>query len=249
MLIHCVSDIHLEWAGWEPPLVDADILILAGDIGNVISGVEAAKVWAQRYRYGCVFVNGNHDFWMDNWETHIEHTRNAALGSAVHVLENDVLVIGNVRILGATLWTDFKLYSEGKEGQARLVARRNMWDYTKIRKDPKLNPLDTQATHNVSVRWLVEQLNTPWPGKTVVVTHHAPAAESIDPYHRERNDWLSPAFASNLEYLMGPWLDIWFSGHTHYNVAYEINGTRVISNARGYADDAEGFDGGLVIEV
>ena len=33
MKLHILSDIHLEFAPFDPPETDADVVILAGDIG------------------------------------------------------------------------------------------------------------------------------------------------------------------------------------------------------------------------
>jgi hypothetical protein len=43
MRIHILSDIHLEFGPFEPAPVDADVVILAGDIGCKKQGVQWAK--------------------------------------------------------------------------------------------------------------------------------------------------------------------------------------------------------------
>jgi Icc-related predicted phosphoesterase len=74
-------------------------------------------------------------------------------------------------------------------------------------------------------------------GKAVVVTHHAPSSQSVPP--RYARDLLTPAFASNLENLMeGDWAALWVHGHMHESFDYEIYGTRVVCNPRGYAPEA-----------
>ena len=63
---------------------------------------------------------------------------------------------------------------------------------------------------------------------------------------------LTPAFASNLENLMdGDRLAFWVHGHMHESYDYEIYGTRVVCNPRGYAPDAlnPDFRPDLVMEV
>lgn len=264
MRIHLLSDVHLEFEGFDPPLVDADLLVLAGDIGNGLQGIEWAKSIAVRYRYGVVFIAGNHDFYKQRYPSHILALRDAAFGSNVAVLENNELTFLNesVRILGATLWTDFCLYGLHDEVHARFLAVRNMNDYAYIKKDDdsKLTPLDTSNAHTESVAWLKQQLAEPFSGKTVVVTHHAPSMRCIDARFTDRRDALSPAFASNLDYLMEPRIvgsgvksspDLWLYGHTHLNTDFSINGTRVVSNQRGYPSESgmETFDPSLVIVV
>ena len=89
-----------------------------------------------------------------------------------------------------------------------------------------------------------------WPGKTVVVSHHAPSALSVHP--RFARDLLTPAFASNLEHLMGAErVALWVHGHVHDPFDYEVYGTRVVCNPRGYVRYGAGnkFCSGLVVEV
>ena len=110
-----------------------------------------------------------------------------------------------------------------------------------------------EAVRGSNVHFLTEQLAQPFPGKTVVVTHHAPTGASIP--ERFRADWqsqLNAAYASNLEQMMGgDAVQLWVHGHTHSNVDVEIAGTRVVCNPRGYAPDDlnRGFDPGRVVEV
>jgi hypothetical protein len=41
MKLHILSDLHTEFAGFVPPETDADVVILAGDIGVGVEGVKA----------------------------------------------------------------------------------------------------------------------------------------------------------------------------------------------------------------
>ena len=61
---------------------------------------------------------------------------------------------------------------------------------------------------------------------------------------------MSHAYASDLETLMGPAIDAWIFGHTHLAFDERINGTRVVSNPRGYAHEwVDGFRPELTLEV
>ncbi len=44
MKLHVLSDLHTEFAEFSPPETDADVVILAGDIGVGLGGIE----WAAR---------------------------------------------------------------------------------------------------------------------------------------------------------------------------------------------------------
>jgi Icc-related predicted phosphoesterase len=87
-------------------------------------------------------------------------------------------------------------------------------------------------------------------GRTMVVTHHAPSSRSV--YPRYARDQLTPAFASSLEMMMnGERAALWVHGHMHDSFDYEINGTRVVCNPRGYAPNAlnSEFKLDLVVEI
>jgi Icc-related predicted phosphoesterase len=97
---------------------------------------------------------------------------------------------------------------------------------------------------------LAKSLSQPFSGKTVVVTHHSPSSRSVA--QRFAQDLLTPAFASNLEEMMGSHrVALWIHGHMHDPFDYEIFGTRVVCNPRGYAPFAltPSFRADFVVEV
>jgi len=58
------------------------------------------------------------------------------------------------------------------------------------------------------------------------------------------------ADASNLEPLMGPGVGLWIFGHSHLRFDERINGTRLVSNPRGYPDQpVPGFDARCTLEI
>jgi len=61
MKLHILSDLHTEFADFSPPETGADVVILAGDIGVGVGGVE----WAARRfsKVPVVYVPGNHEFY------------------------------------------------------------------------------------------------------------------------------------------------------------------------------------------
>ena len=61
MKLHVLSDLHTEFTDFSPPESDADVVILAGDIGVGLGGIEWA---ARRYpRAPVIYVPGNHEFY------------------------------------------------------------------------------------------------------------------------------------------------------------------------------------------
>jgi Icc-related predicted phosphoesterase len=85
--------------------------------------------------------------------------------------------------------------------------------------------------------------------KIVVVTHHAPSANSLAP--ADRQHWISSAFASHLdEFVVESKAALWIHGHVHTAQDYDLGETRVVCNPRGYpGEEQTGFDTGMIVEV
>ena len=45
MKIHLLSDLHTEFAPFQPPATDADVIVLAGDVGVGTRGLPAIREW------------------------------------------------------------------------------------------------------------------------------------------------------------------------------------------------------------
>jgi predicted phosphodiesterase len=247
MKIHLLSDLHTEFAPFDPPETDADVVVLAGDIAKATKGIERAKGWFPDRPV--LYVAGNHEYYGESIPR-LNHKLTAAADAAgVHFMENREVVIGGVRFLGCTLWTDFELFGERQHSMAAAQAMMN--DFRLIRVDPdyrRFRPMDAGATHRRSLNWLMERLDATFDGTTVIVTHHAPSLRSVNPEFDSHP--ATPAYASDLEWLLDGRAALWLHGHTHMGLDYEIGGTRVIANQRGYPDaPAPGFDPARVIEV
>ncbi len=148
-------------------------------------------------------------------------------------LENDEVVIDGVRFLGCTLWTDFCLYGEEKLEECMDIARELLNDFSLISEHGlSFTPEDSLLLHHQSKDWLSKKLiNETFQGKTVVVTHHCPSWNSVAPKYQ--SNLLSACFASRLEHLLGK-CKLWIHGHTHESFDYDLKGTRVVCNPRGY---------------
>jgi len=248
--LEIMSDLHLEFGDCKLAPSNADVVILAGDMAPGLRGLNSAStLFGDR---PVVYVAGNHEYYNHSLPALTEEIRQQAKGSTVHFLENSEIVIRGVRFLGCTLWTDFELFGREFREIATMLASEVMNDYRVIRSSldsGKFRPDQSRQLHLESRAWLGQALDRPFDGPTVVVTHHAPSMKSIDP-----EDWDDPivaAYASNLESLMdGSKVKLWIHGHTHRSVDYIINGTRIVSNQRGYPEQSRtGFQPGMVLEV
>ncbi|MDE0308760.1 MAG: metallophosphoesterase [Acidiferrobacterales bacterium] len=247
MKLHILNDLHVEFEDFNVPETDADAVILAGDIGVGFGGLE----WASRCITDkpVIYIPGNHEFYGHDIRLVDQLKESAA--EHVHVLDNDEMTINGVRFLGCTLWTDFKINGAAGEVQAILAARSRMSDFSRISMDgERFDPNDSVVLHETSRAWLSDRLAEHSPGATVVITHHAPSSKSRHP--RFESDPLNPAFLSDLEPLMGgDRVQLWLHGHMHDSFDYDVDGTRVVCNPRGYSPFAlnADFRSDLIIEV
>ncbi len=271
MKLHILSDLHVEFSPFDPPATAADVVVLAGDIHMGTRGIAWAR--AAFPRQTVIYLAGNHEFYRDHWDALLPQLRREAARHDVRFLENDQAMIAGVRFLGTSLWTDFDYFGVARRREAMAACVDYLADFRLIRAagapardaasaaDPGavpgwaqgfLTPGEVRCRHLQSRAWLEAQLNTPWDGPTVVLTHHLPGAGSVAA--RFGNDLGNAGFASHLDHLMGRAV-LWVHGHTHDSFDYRVAGTRVLCNPRGYPmpDNATfenpRFDPGLLVDI
>lgn len=253
MKLHILSDLHLSVSAFMPPCTDADLIILAGDIARPAQAVD----WARALGKPALYIPGNHEFYGSSPQATLDTLRELSIGSEVRILSDEQIVIDGVRFLGSTLWTDFALYGTAdglRDAQEQGAAM--LRDFSRIRLDPPADglfqPEHSLALHARSRAWLGERLAESFAGPTVVITHHAPSPRSVHP--RFAGSPINPCFVSDLETLMdGRQARLWIHGHTHNSFDYQVRGTRVLCNPRGYCpgslSENPGFDPALVIDL
>ncbi|MHC8361909.1 metallophosphoesterase [Pseudomonas sp. LS2P72] len=242
MKLRIYSDLHNEFAVFEAPAVAADVVILAGDIHTKARGV----AWAgETFSCPVIYICGNHEFYGGHIDYTLQKMKEAALPH-VHVLENEVFVWNQTRFLCATGWTDFS--STGNVVAATQTAWDWMNDFRVIRTGEnyrRLRPSDLISRNHASFAWLFKELDEPFDGKTVVVTHHAPIAEVMGDKHEGH---LSAAYSNRWHELLDK-ADLWIFGHTHRAIDITLGRCRVVSNPRGYPYEDTGFDPNLMINL
>ena len=237
MRLQIASDLHLEHITWRFPdhrgvePAEADILILAGDIAQ---GSQALDLFAE-WPCPVVYVPGNHEYYRASLAgVDAEFRQRAAAFPNVTVLAPGTCVIGGVRFIGCTLWTDYELFGTGNREKAMAACAANLPDHTliKVAEDVPFTPAVARELHQGQRQWLQARLAEPHAGKTVVVTHHAPSPHSLHPRFAE--DLVSAAFISDLGDLLGT-ANLHVHGHTHNSFDYRVGGTRVVANPMGYS--------------
>ncbi len=250
MKLHLLSDLHNEFFRSQsvPSIVETgvDLIVLAGDIDTGLHGLEWAASEAKRLGKPVIYVSGNHEYYRYDISLTAAMRAFAVQHELLYFLENDELMIGGVRFLGCTLWTDYRAVGDPAEAMPVVMQRLN--DHRLISNgDRSFLPEDALALHRESRAWLEEQLAQPFDGKTVVVTHHGPSLLCKHP--RFPMDEFGTAFLSDLPELIEQ-ADLWCFGHTHANLDTQVGKCRLVSNQRGYENEEMwGYDLEKLLEI
>lgn len=250
MKVHPISDIHIEMrSGYKLKKTDADLIVLVGDIHNGIKGVKWAIEQSKKLQTPVIYVAGNHEYYRHEYHQLLSEMREITLGTNVHFLENDELILEGVRFLGTTLWTDYKCYRSFTQRENMEYLGGQLNDHYVIRFGDRLfAPSDALSLNNKAVKWLKERLGQHYNGPTVVVSHHAPSVKCA--HYKFGLNELSTGFISDLEPLVKK-ADYWFFGHTHSNLDTKIGECRLVSNQVGYPSEnlPVPYDDNLLITV
>ena len=266
MKIQLLSDLHLEV---HPHLVptpapDADLLVLAGDVGSYQSGSQLMDSDFGLARFSplhgwpvpVLFVPGNHEYDALDFDQAHGRLREICDRLRITFLERSVVSTDTllpqahapVRFIGTTLWSDFDALAMTQAAanstaellQLREKAFRAANFYLRkagtSRHGQAMLAEQVREQALVCQAWLREALATPFEGETVVVTHFAPSLRSADPRYG-----LVPGtagFCNALDALL-PQARLWLHGHLHCPSDYVKNGCRVVANPLGYARKGE----------
>jgi Icc-related predicted phosphoesterase len=237
MRLHILSDLHTGHCPYGPAPVCADALVLPGDIADGASfGVAAVAADYLAAGLPVLYVPGNPEFYGTRLPRALRQLARQCRAAGITLLANRTAVVGGVRFVGATLWTDFCLYGEAARAASESRAKYGISDFSCIfdGRGRTLAPATTARWHAKSLRLLEAELARPFDGPSVVLSHHAPHRRSIHP--RWAGHPVNPAFASDLEAVIlrhAPAL--WAHGHVHDSFDYPVGATRVLANPRGYA--------------
>jgi predicted phosphodiesterase len=267
MKIQLLSDLHLETnADFVPtPAPDADLLILAGDIGSYQQGSRlrgadfGLELFSPRDRWPVpvVYLPGNHEYDAQDFDAAHDRLRALCDRLGIQWLERETLVIGGLRMIGTTLWTDFDALAKpgdtltqvlNKRGKAFRAANFYLEKTLATRGGQAFLAEELREQGLVCQAWLKQALAAPFDGPTVAVTHFAPTLSSADPRYG-----LTPGtagFCNSLDDLI-PQVDLWLHGHLHHAFDYVQGGCRIVCNPLGYESkgEQEGFRPTLTLDL
>ena len=254
-------EVHPQWVATPAPGADLLVLagdIGSYQAGSLLNAGPERDFGLSRFspRHGwptpVLFVPGNHEYDALDFDQAHACLRETCQRLGITWLEREIITLTDpsgqpVRFIGTTLWSDFDALAPtpGSNATANLLAQqlkardkafRAANYYLKKTASTRGGlPLLAPAVREqalVCQEWLDKALNTPFEGKTVVVTHFAPSLQSVDPRYG-----LTPGSAGFCNAL-DDWLahaQLWLHGHLHAPCDYVRNSCRVVANPLGYA--------------
>lgn len=233
--VRIISDVHLEfhkdpghWTEEFCALPAADYLILAGDMCTYKT-ISVFRDFLKRVSplYKKIFyVLGNHEYYgIEEWVsaslrktprlnlTLMYRIELASISNLV-LLDNERYDDGLISVYGTTLWSDIA-------GMAWLMMRDS--DY--------ISRTDYLDKHLAALKGLTKLE----PGAVdIVVTHHMPSFEFVDPKYASLGEEKNSGFASSCERFFDRPRKAWVFGHTHTPMRRAVDGVEFICNPVGY---------------
>lgn len=264
--LRLVSDIHCEFMADRlhkiprildfriPPLPEDDktILIIAGDLGAIDRPkciVAAIDHLASRF-FRIVYVAGNHEYYGGDLQNTVVDINNLIKHNTNVVFDNfEKLPLSYLGIKSpsnlwmATLWSGF----DKANPLSMNAAQFEMNDYRNIKgfTGNTMTADDVLSVHTA----MMDALKAEMLPDDIIVTHHLPSYQSIDPAYT--TSLLRGAYATDLDnFILERKPRLWMHGHTHTSHDYMLGDTRVVCNSLGYpGDENKDYIKDLVIEI
>lgn len=200
------SDLHMEFEPWffEP---DPDVFYL--NAGDTHPQYLMRDYFFSLFKNDNLFsVMGNHDFYSSSFHS-----------ADLHFHERQ---FGDLKIAGATLWTDIR-------PDRWFDFREYMMDYRNIKGMSYDRYMKAHRTHH---DFLFSSNADIW------VVHHLPSFQSVHEDYRnsDGNDFFATELSHKILDMEKP-PKLIVHGHTHRRMDYMIGNTRVLCNPRGYPNE------------
>jgi predicted phosphodiesterase len=201
-----------------------------------------------------IYIAGNHEHYHGYFDSTLNIMREQlSKHKNIHVMEKEMIDLGDVTFLAGTLWTDFNkedrstmrtvtgvmndfkyITAPGERKYSWVDADRNL-HY----RDSKLSPEDLVKEHKDMLHFIDSVITSERifaaDRKYVVVGHHSPSKLSTKPQYED--DWeVNGAYSSDLTKFIKahPEIRLWVHGHSHSRFSYMVGNTHIIANPRGY---------------
>ena len=232
--IRLLSDLHLEL---NPNLKiqfnkNADVAILAGDIGNPYSEEYVYLLRQLSLTHTEVFIiSGNHEYYNKYYTINEidNQIRNLCIeeDENIHFLQMNSIIYNNIKFLGCTLWSD--------------PTDETLYKY--INDSNYINFQDYVSTHKLHKDWLENELKDD-SYKNCVITHHLPKINLID--KEFKNDPLNSFFCSD---ILVDGADVWCYGHTHKSNYMKDDNIEYHCNPHGYLNENSSYNFDYIFDM
>lgn len=252
MLFQYASDLHLEFPrnkfflGSQPLIPKADVLILAGDIfpfaymekqQDFLSYL--SDHFAQTY-----WLPGNHEYYHSDISLRSGKVYEKVRDN-IYLINNSTIELNGIKLIFSTLWTHISR-------EKKLQIERSLSDFRAVSFQGKsYNAGIFNSLHSNCIHFIKEELQTPFAGKKVVVSHHVPTFRHYPKKYIDSP--INEGFAVDLDSIItenSP--DCWIYGHHHQNSPeFLIGKTRMLTNQLGYVERREhvGFSSERTVEL
>ena len=232
MTINILSDIHCRNKSLPPhlnfdDLVKTDVLVIAGDLGTFPNRQKIIDRIDKKYKNvkydELITIWGNHDYYItDRWW--LNNHRKEIVGP--QKTDNYIKVINGVAFICSPMWT--RIYRQ-------MFVTRSMNDYNYI---PGFDTKKENELFDWNSNWIINRICQCKANglKTVVVTHHCPHPDCIDPQYMysELNEAFYVLEQPIIDKFVAAEPDLWIYGHSHSHDDRVIGKTRFIRNPYGY---------------
>lgn len=244
--LQIMSDLHFEYhsdAGetWIKQLdpSNVDVLILAGDIGEVYGDClkKALMLFCELYPE-VIFVPGNHEYYRSSILEVERALKEFSQIENLHILNRKQTVIKGQRFVGATLWFT------KRDDPAHSMWQLRLNDFHKIKGD-------FEAWVYQEAKKDAAYLNSTVRTGDIVVTHHIPSRRGVAPRWQDSIEGFGRFFVHTLPEKVISKAQLWCHGHGHDSVRTDQGDHTLLANPFGYLNHEENpnFDAKLIFET
>ena len=232
----------------------AKVLLISGDISNSVTQTIAALDIMSEYFTYVVFVDGNHEYYTDDYH-HVVESRFMDnydnLGKVIYLsANNNMFVYKNLIVVGVNGWYDFNAPGIGAPEYQMEHWRQRSSDADIEFIDvpsgfrpitPAFNPITQIANRDAeAMRQKFTDLRLAYSYDIVAMTHTLPKFSMIGQQNGIIPAWAGSMFSSQMEELFDSDcrrqanVKAWCCGHQHYRQFPVIDGVQISCNPYGY---------------
>lgn len=236
--LHEIPEREIEESFVKRHFQGGDILIVAGDISEILPlTAKTFKVLSCYYNH-IVAVAGNHDLYL--WSEY-ERQRYGnsfkkleAIGEElsrinVHFLDGSIVEIDGIRFGGCMGWYDGSYFMKTEHIDKHLIQMRwslSIIDAMFITIERFDEPFEKE----------LEKIEKIYKQVDVMITHINPLSESFAIHEDFKSSSLNGFFCFDGErFIREGSMNLWVFGHTHRNYEYKHGNTQCVCNALGYS--------------